>query len=273
MKPIEIEEIEIDLILDAMFKRHGYDFRDYARASLKRRLMHRVISENLSHISEMFPKIMRDEAFFKRLLLDLSITVTEMFRDAGFYQAFRETIVPKLRVFPFFKIWHAGCATGEEVYSMAILLHEEGLLKKAQIYATDFNSRALESAKEGLYAADNLALHEKNYSDAGGKTALKDYYRAMYQSFKIHDFLKEKITFADHNLATDGVFGEMHVILCRNVMIYFNQKLQTRVLTLFLNSLDHRGYLCLGKKESLFTTGVVDAFERVSREYSIYRKK
>ncbi len=266
-----IERIEMELLLEAIFRRWGYDFRQYAPASLKRRLEHRMRRAEMTQLSEMLPKILHDEEFFNQLLGDLSITVTEMFRDPHFYAAFRKQVVPVLRTYPFIKIWHAGCATGEEVYSMAVLLHEEGLYDRAQIYGTDYNNHSLEIAKQGVYPLDSMQTFTANYQAAGGKASFADYYLARYGSAKIAGFLKENVTFAHHNLAADGPFGEMNVVVCRNVLIYFDQDLQDSVLTLFRDSLCHRGYLCLGTKETLDFSAVGNEFETVAGKERVFR--
>jgi chemotaxis protein methyltransferase CheR len=271
MPPEEIESIEIDILLEGIFRRWGYDFRNYAHASLKRRLEHRLALSKLNHVSELLPKILHDEKFFDLLLGDLSITVTEMFRDPHVYASLRRDVFPVLRTYPFLKIWHAGCATGEEVYSMAVLLKEEGLLGRTQIYATDYNNNSLEIARRGVYPLESIRTFTANYNAAGGKASFSDYYHAKYGSAKIDKSLKENITFAHHNLVADGVFGEMNLIVCRNVMIYFDKTLQNRVLSLFRDSLCHRGYLCLGTKETVDFSSVSDRFETIAGRDRIFR--
>jgi chemotaxis protein methyltransferase CheR len=272
MKKNEVEKIELDLLLEAIYRRHGYDFRNYARASLKRRLNNMVHLAEVNHLSELLEKVLYDKLFFDRFLQEMSISVTEMFRDPHFYQTMRSKIIDILKTYPFIKIWHAGCSTGEEVYSMAILLHEENFLGKTQIYATDYNPHSLEIAKEGIYHYRDIKNYSNNYIDAGGKIALSDYYYGKYKSVKIHDFLKENITFAHHNLVTDTSFGEMHMIICRNVLIYFDKDLQTKVYSLFEESLIHDGFLCLGTKESLNFSETYRCFELFSNKEKIYRK-
>ena len=267
----DIERIETDILLEGIFRRWGYDFRNYSRASLQRRLNLRMGLSKLNHLSEMLPKLLHDEEFFDQLLMDLSVTVTEMFRDPRFYAALRGQIASTLRTYPFIKIWHAGCATGEEVYSMAILLKEEGLYDRAHIYATDCNNHSLEIARQGVYALDSIQTYTGNYNAAGGGASFSDYYHAKYGSAKISDGLKKNITFAHHNLVTDGVFGEMNMIVCRNVLIYFDNALQDRVLTLFRDSLCHRGFLCLGTKETIDFSSARDCFETVDGKQRIFR--
>jgi len=272
MEDLESQNIELNLLLEAIYQKYGYDFRDYARASVKRRVQHRLAKSGLPNIADLLHKILYDEQFFGEFLMDLSINVTEMFRDAHFYLALRTVILPMLRDYRYLKIWHAGCATGEEVYSMAILLKEEGLYDRAQIYATDMNEVVLKNAKEGIFSMHQLKEYTANYQKAGGREAFSNYYSAHYDHVVMDKSLKENVLFSDHNLATDGVFGEMHVILCRNVLIYFNRELQNRVLGLFLESLSEGGYLCLGAKESVRLSKHSNAFEDIVREEKIYRK-
>ncbi len=269
----EIEKIEIDLLLEAINSRYGYDFRNYARASLKRRIINMVENAEVDHISELIEKVLYDPEFFDRFLIEMSVTVTEMFRDSEFFLALRKNIIGILKTYPFVKIWHAGCATGEEVYSMAILLHEEGFLSKVQIYATDYNFHSLETAGNGLFNLEDVLSYETNYVDSGGKKKLSDYYVAKYKSAKFYDFLKENITFTHHNLVTDGVFGEMHLIICRNVIIYFNKELQERIFSLFNDSLIRDGFLCLGAKETLEFSGIHSKFKLIMNKERIYQKE
>ncbi len=273
MKKIDTVEFEINQLLDAIFFHYGYDFKNYARASLERRINNRVTLSNLNNISEMIPKIMHDPDFFDLFLKDMSITVTEMFRDPHVFKEIRESVCPQLKTYSRINIWHAGCATGEEVYSLAILLEEEGLLRRTRIYATDFNNHSLEIAKKGIYSAEKIKQFTKNYIDSGGKASFADYYRAKYDSAKVKESLKGNITFANHNLTKDHVFAQMNLIICRNVLIYFNNELQNRTLNLFKDSLINRGYLILGDKETLNFTSVKDNFDECSKKERIYRKK
>jgi len=270
---IENEEIEIQLLLEAINMKYGYDFRNYSSAHMKRRIFYRMSVEGFLNISEMLHKILYDQEFFNKVLADFSINVTEMFRDPSFYKMFRKEVVPILKTYPFIRIWHAGCSTGEEIYSMAILLKEEGLYDRTQIYATDFNNVVLKKAKDGIYPIENIKDYTYNYQQAGGKTSFSEYYIAKYDSVIFEPSLKKKITFAEHNLVTDGVFGEMHVIICRNVLIYFNKKLQSRVIKLFSDSLSNGCFLCLGSKESIKFSTSVDKFEEFISSEKIYRKK
>lgn len=272
MDDLDTQNIEIQLLLQAIYLKYGYDFRNYAKASIKRRLQHCLNREGLRNLAEMQYKLLYDVRFFERLLLDLSINVTEMFRDPSFYAAFREKVIPLLRDYSFLKIWHAGCATGEEVYSMAILLKEEGLYNRTQIYATDMNEVVLKQARDGIFAINRLKLYTENYQKAHGKEAFSDYYTAHYDHVVMNKALKENILFSDHNLATDGVFGEMNVVICRNVLIYFNRKLQDRALGLFTDSLATDGILCLGSKESIYFSEQANQYQDISKEEKIYQK-
>ncbi|GFZ33993.1 chemotaxis protein R [Clostridium zeae] len=269
----ENEDIEISLLLEGIYLKYGYDFRDYSRAHIKRRILKRMLEENLESISSMQYKILYDKSFFHKVLGDLSINVTEMFRDPSFYNEFREKVVPILKTYPFVKIWHAGCSSGEEVYSMAILLKEEGLYEQTQIYATDFNNEVLKKAKEGIYSVDDIKKYTYNYQKSGGKNSFSDYYTAKYNSVIMDQALKKKITFADHNLVTDGIFAEVNVVICRNVLIYFNGELQDKVLDLFSDSLCNGGFLCLGSRESIKNSNNIDKFKEFDYSERIYRKK
>ncbi|MCK0536311.1 CheR family methyltransferase [Alcanivorax quisquiliarum] len=270
---VNIEDIEIRLLLEAIYQLYGYDFRSYSKASLRRRVLHRLGMSGLPSIMAMTDRVLRDQAFFVTLLNDLTVNVTEMFRDPEFYRAFREEVVPVLKTFPFIKIWHAGCSTGEEIYSMAILLEEEGLYERAMLYATDIDKNVLAAAKKGIYSYAAIKVYSDNYRRAGGKASLADYYTAKYDGVIMDQRLKRNIVFADHDLATDQVFGEMNVIVCRNVLIYFDRDLQQRVFKLFRESLDMGGYLCLGTKESLRFSGCAEHFEPVVGDLRIFRKR
>ncbi len=267
------EELEITLLLEAMRSRYGYDFRGYARASLTRRIKKGLEEAGFERISELIPSIIYDREFFSKFIRNLSVHVTEMFRDPLFFRALREEVVPYLATFPFIKIWSAGISTGEEVYSLAILLKEEGLYEKSRIYATDFSDTVLEKAKRGIYPAELIKKSTKNYQDSCGRTSFGKYYHADFDSAIFDRTLKENIVFANHNVVTDGVFGEMHLILCRNVMIYFNTNLQTRVFQLFFDSLRPNGFLCLGSKETLEFSGLTDHFIHFTKKQKVYQKK
>jgi chemotaxis protein methyltransferase CheR len=272
-KNLQNENLEIHMLLEAIHQKYGYNFKDYANAHTKRRLKHRLSLSNLKNYAEMMHKIIYDENFFNVLLLDLSINVTEMFRDPGVYKKIRQDLIPLLKTYAFIKVWHAGCSAGQEVYSMSILLEEEGMKSRSQIYATDFNELVLEKAKNGIYPLEGMKTYTSNYQQSGGENDFSDYYTADYDHVILRQSLKERILFSSHNLVTDRVFGEMNLILCRNVLIYFNRKLQNRVLKLFYDSLCPGGYLCLGSKESLRFTDMEDKFELVASQEKIYRKK
>lgn len=267
----ELEQIEIELLLNGVHRLYGYDFRNYALPSLKRRIWHHVHAENVPSISALQEKVLHDRACFERFIHSLSIPVTEMFRDPGLFLTFRQKVVPLLRTYPYIRIWHAGCSTGEEVYSMAILLHEEGLYDKARIYATDMNGRSLQQAKEGVYDLGRMQQYTKNYMEAGGTRAFSEYYTAKYNSVILQPYLRKNIIFAEHNLATDTSFNEFNVIFCRNVMIYFNDELRDHVHGLFHESLSRFGILVLGSKESIHFTKYSECYESLDRVEKIYR--
>lgn len=269
----DIQEIELNLLLEAIFQRYGYDFRHYARASVKRRVQRILEKSGCTRISEVIPRLLYDEAFSQTAIHEFSISVTEMFRDPEFYRALRQIVVPYLKTYPYIRVWHAGCAMGEEVYSMAILLQEEDLYERSTIFATDFNEVALGKAREGIYALRDIRQYTLNYMSAGGTRSFGDYYHAKYESAIMNPSLKSRITFASHNLATDGVFGEVHVIFCRNVLIYFDKELQNRVLGLFADSLTPGGFLCLGSKETLQFSDMADRFKIVDEQAKIFQKR
>jgi chemotaxis protein methyltransferase CheR len=268
----EIEEIEVSLILEALHGRYGYDFRHYARASIKRRIRNFVDGANYTSISAMIPDLLRDENFGAKLIYGLSVTVTEMFRDPAFFKILRQEVIPYLKTFPFVKIWHAGCATGEEVYSLAILLKEEDFYNRATIFATDFNELALDQARQGIYPLEKMKDYTSGYQRAGGTGTFARYYRAGYDAAVLDAALKKNIAFANHNLVTDSVFSEMHLVICRNVLIYFDKDLQNKVLGIFCDSLVNGGVLALGSKESLQFTRVADQFKTLSSKWKIYQK-
>lgn len=270
---LDNENLEIDLVLEALLKKSDFDYKNYSRAHIKRRLNHRLAVTGFDNYSDLIPGIIYDNEMLDALLRDLSINVTEMFRDPKFFLTIKSVVFPYLETYPFIKTWHAGCSSGQEVYSTAILLKENHLLDKCQIYATDFNPRILEVAKEAIYPIENIKKYTGNYQEAGGKSSFSDYYTAHYESAVISPKLKKNLLFSFHNLVTDGVFGEMHVIFCRNVLIYFDKSLQNRVLKLFFDSLVPGGFLCLGSKESIRYSEVEELFEVISSEYKIYRKR
>lgn len=266
-------DIELRLLIEAIYVRYSYDFRDYAVASMKRRVVQAVRALECESVSELQGKVLHDSQAFMSLLQYLTIPVSEMFRDPEYYLALRQQVVPLLRTYPSLNIWIAGCSTGEEVYSMAILLDEEGLLERAHIYATDINPRSLEKARTGVYSVDNVRLYTENYQKSGGRRSFSEYYTAAYDAVLIDKRLRERVTFADHSLATDSVFAETQFISCRNVLIYFNRGLQDRAIGLFRESLGHRGFLGLGSKESLDFGAHATAFESVARRERIFRKR
>jgi chemotaxis protein methyltransferase CheR len=268
----ELEELEIRLLLEGIFAHYGFDFRDYALASIRRRIATQMRAESVPSVSGLQDRVLHDPACMERLLLALTVHVTSMFRDPSFYAAFRERVVPVLRTYPFVRIWHAGCSTGEEVYSLAILLHEEGLYPRCRIYATDASEAVLRAAKRGIFPASAMREYTENYMKGGGKGAFSEYYTAMYEGAVFRSHLQENVVFAQHNLATDSSFNEFNVILCRNVMIYFNEKLQERVQRLIYGSLDHLGVLALGRKESLRFTPHEECYEELERDEKIFRK-
>ena len=269
---LDLEHLEIQLLLEAIYRRYGFDFREYAPASLKRRLWRRIHAEGLTSVSGLQEKVLHDPAVMEQLLLDLSINVTSMFRDPTFYLAFRQKVVPLLRTYPFARIWVAGCSTGEEVYSLTILLDEEGLHERTRIYATDINERVLEQARAGVFPLDKMREYTQNYINAGGTRAFSEYYVARYDGALFSRSLIDNVVFAQHNLVSDGSFNEFNVILCRNVMIYFDRGLQDRVHDLFYESLAMFGVLALGHKESIRFTRLHDRYEELDGDEKLYRK-
>jgi chemotaxis protein methyltransferase CheR len=268
----DLEKIEINLLLQGLYDWCGYDYREYSYHSIRRRVWNRVRAENLGTITALLEKILHDSDCLKRLISDFSINVTEMFRDPLFFLAFREKVVPLLRTYPSIRIWHAGCSTGEEVYSMAILLHEEGLYDRAKIYATDINADVLKKAKLGIFPIETMKRYTNNYLKSGGWKAFSDYYSVTNHGVKFHSYLSKNIIFAQHNLVTDQSFNEFHVILCRNVLIYFNKSLQEKVHTLFYESLGMFGILGLGDKETILYTNKANSYEAISGKQKLYRK-
>jgi chemotaxis protein methyltransferase CheR len=268
----QLEDIEIALLLEGLYRFYGFDFRDYSPASLKRRIVERMRAEKIETVSAYQDRILHDAACMERLLLGLSVHVTSMFRVPSFYATFRRKVVPVLKTYPTVRVWHAGCSTGEEVYSMAILLQEEGLYRKCVIYATDISREVLRRAREGIFPLASMQEYTTNYVKAGGKHEFSDYYTADYDNVIFQPSLKTNVVFAEHNLATDGSFNEFHVILCRNVMIYFNRALQDRVHELIYGSLSTFGVLGLGNKETLKTTPRESFYEKLDARDKLYRK-
>jgi chemotaxis protein methyltransferase CheR len=268
-----IEDTELQQFLEAIYVKYGYDFRNYTLSSVKRQLQHRLTESGFNTLLEIQQKALDDPEFFKRLLNDLSITFSEMFRDPSFYRALRAHVIPVLRTYPVIKIWHAGCAGGEEVYSLAILLQEEGLYDRTQIYATDLNHTILEQAKKGIYPIDHMSKYTANYQESGGKESFARYFTTRYNVMIVDEALKARIVFAIHSLVKDGVLDEMHLILCRNVLVYFNGNLQCHVLKLFFDSLYPQGFLCLGSHEHIRFSYYSRYFDSLIREERIYKRK
>lgn len=268
----ELEKLEIHLLLEGIYRYYGFDFRNYVSASIRRRIWYRIRAERLRNVSSLLEKVLHDPNVMARLYSDFSIHVSEMFRDPFFFKSFREKVIPLLRELPFVRIWHAGCSTGEEVYSMAIILHEEGLYPKTKIYATDMNEDLLMKAKQGGYPLNKIKAYMNNYRIAGGTQELSDYFEVSHDKAIFYPFLAQNIVFAQHNLATDHSFNEFHVIVCRNVMIYFDKVLQNRVHKLFYDSLCPLGILGLGDKEDIAFNNHSQCYEAFDPEQKIYQK-
>jgi chemotaxis protein methyltransferase CheR len=269
----ELNDIEYSLVLNAIKLRYGHNFDSYAQKSLKRRLEYHVEKHGFESLTDMIKPIIYDEVFFENLLNTVSVPVTEMYRDPAFFSVLRDKVLPLLKTYPSVNIWHAGCATGEEVYSMAIMLEEEGLYDNCHIYATDFNTGSLEHAKQGVYSYTKMQKYTENYYLSGGKQSFSDYYDNHEDGIKINERLARNITFAKHNLANDSVFGQFNLILCRNVLIYFGKQLQDKVFSLFHESTLPLGYLCLGSHESLNYNNALMRYDTVFDTYKIYRKR
>ena len=269
----EREDIEIDVLLEAVQRRYAYDFRGYARASLRRRLWRRAAGESVATISGLQERVLHDPDTMERLLRDLSINVTEMFRDPTFHRAIREQVFPLLRTYPYIRVWNAGCSTGEELYSVAIALHEAGLLDRARLYATDINDDVLARARDGAFPIEHMQRYTENYLRAGGKGEFSAYYTTRGNHAHFDPALARHAVFAQHNLVSDRSFNEFNLIICRNVMIYFGRDLQDRVHSLFLESLSPFGVLALGRKESLKGTVAEPAYEPLNRSERIYKRR
>jgi chemotaxis protein methyltransferase CheR len=267
-----LESMEMHLLLEAVYRHHGYDFRGYAKASLRRRLWRRIEAESLKTISGLQEKVLHDPGAMERLLIDLSVGVTAMFRDPSFYLSFRNKVVPLLRTYPFIRIWAAGCSSGEEVYSMSILLREEGLHDRARIYATDMNQPILDAARRAVIPLDRMRAYTQNYIHAGGKRAFSEYYDAQGKNAQVDPELLSNVVFAQHNLVSDRRFNEFNVILCRNVMIYFDRELQDQVHDLLYESLVRYGVLALGHKETIRFTSHAHRYEELDPAEKIYRR-
>jgi chemotaxis protein methyltransferase CheR len=267
-----LERIEIELLLDAVYRHYGHDFRAYAFSSLRRRLKKRLEGEGLTTFTSLADRVLHDPEAMERLLRDMSVNVTGMFRDPTFFLALRQNVIPILRTYPFVRVWHAGCATGEEVYALAILLEEEGLYDRSRIYATDMSAEALEKAKDGIFPLARMREYTANYLQAGGTRSFSEYYTANYDAALFDPKLRRNVLFAQHNLATDTSFSEFNLILCRNVLIYFDRTLKERVYKLFAQSLGSLGLLALGRRESLRFTAVETEYEEFDARERIYRR-
>lgn len=263
---------EFKELLESIRFVYGYDFTDYSEASVKRRIDHFMSTRKITALDELGKLILKDEKLFEEFVQEISVTVTEMFRDPDFYKSLRQNVMKRLATYPFIKIWIAGCATGEEIYSITILLQEEGLLGRCVIYATDINQKSLQIAKDGVYAVGNMKSHTANYQKAGGTRSFSEYYKAKYNSVIYDKSLKQNIVFSPHNLAIDKSFNEFQLIICRNVLIYFNQQLQNKVINLFYDSLCPFGYLGLGNKESLLFSEKRKCFDEIDRKEKIFIK-
>jgi chemotaxis protein methyltransferase CheR len=270
--PTDLEALEVRLLLEAIYQRYGYDFRQYAQTSIRRRIRHHIREEGLESVTRLQERILHDPAAGERFLSVLTVPVTSMFRDPGFFAAFREKAVPLLRTYPFLRVWHAGCSTGEEVYSMAILLEEEGLYERCRIYATDINEALLRKAEEGAFPVSSMQVNTGNYQRASGRGPFSRYYAVKGERAVFEPRLRRNMVFAPHNLATDGAFNEFNAVLCRNVLIYFNRGLQDRVHGLLYESLGRFGYLGLGSKESLRITPLESRYEEMDDRNKLYRK-
>lgn len=268
----EIEEIEFGLLLEALFRRYHYDFRDYSQASLKRRLVQARQHFGCGSFSQLQHLLLHDPTMMERLLQFLTVQVSEMFRDPEYFRALRERVLPHLRTYPSLKVWVAGCSAGEELYSLVILFREEGLEERTLFYATDINTEALEKAQAGVYDLDRIALFTANHQASGGKGSLSDHYSTGYGRAIFDKSLRKRAVFSDHSLVSDAVFAETHLVSCRNVLIYFNRPLQDRAVGLFKDSLARRGFLGIGSKESLRFSSHADAFAEFDRQQRIYQK-
>ena len=268
-----LQEEELQFLLNDMIDRYGYDFTGYSEASLKRRIENLMIKDHIQDISMLRSLIFKNPDYFRWLVEEITVNVTEMLRDPLFYKTIREEVLPALATYPFIRIWHAGCSTGEEVYSMAILLKEAGILHKSRLYATDINPRVIEKAKSGIFPASQMRKYSENYIQSGGNNDFSSYYSSNYNLAKFDKSLSEKMIFATHNLVADSSFNEFQLILCRNTLIYFDKKLQSRVLELFDHSLDMLGFLGLGTKESLRFSGIESKFKQIVPGQKIWRKQ
>lgn len=269
---IQPSDSEVEVILNDVLELYGYDFTSYSQASMKRRITRLLANDRFPSFAEFRFRVRSDQEYFKHFVEQITVNVTEMFRDVPFYKTLREQVLPVLATWPMIRIWHAGCSTGEEVYSMAILLHEANLLKKSLLYATDINPTVLEKVREGIFPLSQMKQYSENYILSGGKKDFSSYYTAHYNAAKFDEFLGKKIVLSTHNLVSDGSFNEFQLIMCRNVMIYFDKALQDRVLHLFYDSLEMLGYLALGSKETLKFTDINKKFSQLANKEKIWRK-
>jgi chemotaxis protein methyltransferase CheR len=268
----DVEELEIRLLLEAIHARYGYRFQDYAPGSMRRRVRAALTRSGLPHLGDLQHKLLTEPDFFATMLDELTVRVSEVFRDPPFFRVFREQVVPLLRTYPLLKIWHAGCASGEEVYSIAILLTEEGLYERAQIYATDMSPKAIEQARAGVYSEAQAGNFEQNYAESGGKARFDDYCLRAYGRIAVREGLRKNIVYFQHDLASDHALGEMHVVFCRNVMIYFGEALRSRALRTFADCVGHGGFLCLGMNEAL-SAQAKTAFTELARNERVFRRR
>jgi chemotaxis protein methyltransferase CheR len=268
-----IRDAELDLLLNELFERYGYNFMSYAKASLKRRVNRIIVVERFSSFAELFYRVKTDPDYLTRLVEELTVNVTEMFRDPMSFKAVKEHVLPVLATHPFIRIWHAGCSTGEEVYSMAIMLAEANLLQKSLLYATDINPMVIENIKKGLFPISQMKQYSENYILSGGKTDFSSYYKANHGVAKFDQILKKRMVVATHNLVSDRSFNEFQLIFCRNVMIYFDKDLQNKVLTLLDDSLEKLGFLVLGSKENIRFSDIALKYSQVAAKEKIWRKR
>ena len=272
MELTSIRYEELDILLQDLFLQYGYDFTEYSKASLQRRVQRLFTLDKFSSFAEFRHRLKNDPNYFRRFVEEITVNVTEMLRDPGFYKTLRSKILPVLATYPFIRIWHAGCSTGEEVYSMAILLKEAGLLSKSLLYATDINPGVIETARRGIFPVSQMQKYSSNYQQSGGLKDFSSYYTANYELAKFDSAFSEKMIFSTHNLASDFSFNEFQLILCRNVLIYFERGLQSKVLALLDSSLDNFGFLALGTKESLRFSPIANRYRQIDNKEKIWRK-
>lgn len=270
---IALFDMEVQVLLEAVYRRYKHDFRNYAVTSVRRRMQQAMAHFGCAHLGELQHRLLGDPQMFQQALQFFTVQLSEMFRDPPYFLALRQEVVPVLQTYPSLKVWVAGCSSGEEVWSLAILLAEEGLLDRTILYATDINAAALQAAEAGVYPVERMAQFTRNYQATGGRASLADYCTVAYDNAVFDRKLKKQVVFADHSLATDSVFSEMHLVSCRNVLIYFNRKLQDRAVGLFRDSLVHRGFLGLGSKETLQFGAHAQAFDTWATAQRIYRKR